>query len=77
MGALQALLKDSEAEVRAVAANKIKDFCQNLEVQNRESLIMNSILPFVKDLVADPNQHVKAALASVIMGLSPILGKTQ
>lgn len=25
--------------------------------------------------VADPNQHVKSALASVIMGLSPILGR--
>ena len=23
----------------------------------------------------DPNQHVKSALASVIMGLSPMLGK--
>lgn len=29
----------------------------------------------LQDLVADPNQHVKSALASVIMGLSPILGK--
>jgi serine/threonine-protein phosphatase 2A regulatory subunit A len=36
---------------------------------------MNNILPYVKELVADPNQHVKSALASVIMGLSPILGK--
>ena len=36
---------------------------------------MTNILPCVKDLVADANQHVKSALASVIMGLSPILGK--
>ncbi|XP_057244849.1 serine/threonine-protein phosphatase 2A 65 kDa regulatory subunit A alpha isoform-like, partial [Malurus melanocephalus] len=28
-----------------------------------------------KELVSDANQHVKSALASVIMGLSPILGK--
>lgn len=28
-----------------------------------------------KDLVTDGNQHVKSALAGVIMGLSPILGK--
>ncbi|XP_027526356.1 serine/threonine-protein phosphatase 2A 65 kDa regulatory subunit A alpha isoform-like, partial [Neopelma chrysocephalum] len=27
------------------------------------------------ELVSDANQHVKSALASVIMGLSPILGK--
>ncbi|KAK7808596.1 hypothetical protein U0070_015956 [Myodes glareolus] len=33
------------------------------------------ILPCIKELVSDANQHVKSALASVIMGLSPILGK--
>lgn len=34
-------------------------------------------LPFCppQELVSDANQHVKSALASVIMGLSPILGK--
>lgn len=36
---------------------------------------MTSILPVVKELVADPNTHVKSSLASIIMGLSPILGK--
>lgn len=36
---------------------------------------MTNILPIVQELVGDPNQHVKSALASVIMGLSPILGK--
>ena len=36
---------------------------------------MTNILPCVQDLVVDANQHVKSALASVIMGLSPILGK--
>lgn len=72
---MQSLLKDSEAEVRAAAANKVKDFCQALDPAYREPLIMTSILPYVKELVSDPNQHVKAALASVIMGLSPILGK--
>jgi serine/threonine-protein phosphatase 2A regulatory subunit A len=46
-----------------------------LAADNREQLIMTNILPCVKDLVSDANQHVKSALASVIMGLSPILGK--
>ena len=36
---------------------------------------MTQLLPCVKELVTDGNQHVKSALASVIMGLSPILGK--
>ncbi|CAB0006209.1 unnamed protein product [Nesidiocoris tenuis] len=75
VSALQSLLKDSEAEVRAAAANKVRDFCQALDPVYREGLIMSNILPYVKELVTDPNQHVKAALASVIMGLSPILGK--
>lgn len=61
--------------MRAAAAHKVRDFCQNLDSYQQESIIMTNILPFVKELVADPNQHVKSALASVIMGLSPILGK--
>ncbi|XP_050046362.2 uncharacterized protein, partial [Dermacentor andersoni] len=68
-------LKDCEAEVRAAAARKVKDFCQNLPPEVQEQLIMSNILPYVKDLVSDPNQHVKSVLASVIMGLSPILRK--
>jgi len=84
-------LRDTEAEVRAAAANKVCDFCRNLcpiasgtlsndpnatQTPNAvDSIIMTSILPVVKGLVTDTNQHVKSALASVIMGLSPILGK--
>lgn len=85
----QSLLRDTEAEVRAAAANKVCEFCRNLcppaapsndpnatQTSNAvDSIIMASILPVVKGLVADTNQHVKSALASVIMGLSPILGK--
>ncbi|XP_019624261.1 PREDICTED: serine/threonine-protein phosphatase 2A 65 kDa regulatory subunit A alpha isoform-like isoform X3 [Branchiostoma belcheri] len=73
--AFQGLLKDCEAEVRAAAANKVKEFCENLPADVRETTIMTNILPCVKELVTDANQHVKSALASVIMGLSPILGK--
>ena len=32
-------------------------------------------MPCVQQLANDANQHVKSALASVIMGLSPIIGK--
>lgn len=75
--AFQSLLKDTEAEVRAAAAHKVRDFCQHLDQHQQEAIIMSSVLPYVKELVADPNQHVKSALASVIMGLSPILGKNK
>uniref|UniRef100_H3AV76 Protein phosphatase 2 scaffold subunit Aalpha n=1 Tax=Latimeria chalumnae TaxID=7897 RepID=H3AV76_LATCH len=73
--AFQNLMKDCEAEVRAAASHKVKEFCENLSPDCRENVIMQQILPCVKELVSDANQHVKSALASVIMGLSPILGK--
>ncbi|XP_032494807.1 serine/threonine-protein phosphatase 2A 65 kDa regulatory subunit A beta isoform isoform X3 [Phocoena sinus] len=73
--AFQNLLKDCEAEVRAAAAHKVKELCENLPMEGRETIIMNQILPYIKELVSDTNQHVKSALASVIMGLSTILGK--
>uniref|UniRef100_A0A8C2R874 TOG domain-containing protein n=1 Tax=Capra hircus TaxID=9925 RepID=A0A8C2R874_CAPHI len=73
--AFQNLLKDCEAEVRAAAAHKVKELCENLPMEGRETMIMNQILPYIKELVSDTNQHVKSALASVIMGLSTILGK--
>ena len=73
----QSLLKDCEAEVRAAAAHKVRDFCKALDTSVQETVIMNNILPCVKELVVDANQHVKSALASVIMGLSPILGKNK
>ena len=53
----------------------MKDFCLNLDKGVQEQVIMTQLLPCVKELVTDANQHVKSALASVIMGLSPILGK--
>lgn len=73
--AFQNLLKDPEAEVRAAAAQKVKDFCQSLPTNDREQIIMTQILPCIKELVVDANQHVKTALAGVIMGLSPIVGE--
>lgn len=68
-------MKDPEAEVRAAAASKLKDFSTSLSTDTREQVIMAQILPCVKDMVGDMNQHVKSALASVIMGLAPLLGK--
>uniref|UniRef100_A0A8C8GAQ4 Protein phosphatase 2, regulatory subunit A, beta a n=1 Tax=Oncorhynchus tshawytscha TaxID=74940 RepID=A0A8C8GAQ4_ONCTS len=51
------------------------EFCENLPEDSRETIIMTHILSCVKELVSDTSQHVKSALASVIMGLSTILGK--
>lgn len=69
------MLKDSENEVRAQTSTKLKDFCAGLPESGRIETIMSEILPIVKDLVNDPNPHVKTALAGVIMNLAPILGQ--
>lgn len=37
--------------------------------------IIQNILPCVKDLATDQSQHVRAALATHISGLAPLLGK--
>nr|XP_005901603.1 PREDICTED: serine/threonine-protein phosphatase 2A 65 kDa regulatory subunit A beta isoform isoform X5 [Bos mutus] len=46
--AFQNLLKDCEAEVRAAAAHKVKELCENLPMEGRETIIMNQILPYIK-----------------------------
>ena len=69
----QASLEDHEAEVRAAAAAKVREFWQNLPKDSQELAIMRDILVHLKDLVSDANQHVKSAFASVIIGLAPVL----
>uniref|UniRef100_A0A2K6PR16 Protein phosphatase 2 scaffold subunit Abeta n=1 Tax=Rhinopithecus roxellana TaxID=61622 RepID=A0A2K6PR16_RHIRO len=46
--AFQNLLKDCEAEVRAAAAHKVKELGENLPIEDRETIIMNQILPYIK-----------------------------
>ena len=47
----QSLLKDCEAEVRAAASHKVREFCQNLDSSVQESVVLNNILPCIQDLV--------------------------
>uniref|UniRef100_A0A8C2QGG7 Phosphatase PP2A regulatory subunit A/Splicing factor 3B subunit 1-like HEAT repeat domain-containing protein n=1 Tax=Cricetulus griseus TaxID=10029 RepID=A0A8C2QGG7_CRIGR len=66
--------KDCEAEVRAAASHKVKEFCENLSADCCKNVIMTQILPCIKEPIrCQPT--FKSALASVIMGLSPIQGK--
>jgi hypothetical protein len=50
----QSLLKDCEAEVRAAASHKVREFCQNLDPAVQESVVLNNILPCIQDLVRYP-----------------------
>jgi len=70
-----ALLKDCEAEVKTASGKKVQSFCENVPAASQEEVIMGTLLPCVKDLVIDPNMHVKSALAGVIMGIAPLIGK--
>lgn len=49
-------------------------FCASLPEEGRRKGIIEDILPVIKPLTVDANQHVKIALASVVMGLAPLLG---
>ncbi|KAH8258950.1 hypothetical protein KR038_011071 [Drosophila bunnanda] len=72
--AFQALLKDSEVEVRAAATSGLLNFCAHLHKDDQVEIIIESFLPCIRDLILDPNPHIKSTLATVIMGLSPFLG---
>lgn len=65
------LLRDSEAEVRVAAAGKVSAFSKFLT----PVLIVTNIIPCVRELSMDSSQYVRAALASVVMELAPVLGK--
>lgn len=68
------LCKDTETEVRTAAACRIADVSLILLNGHKETVI-EEVMPIVRLLVSDKSEHVRAALGSVIMGLSPILGK--
>ncbi len=51
------------------------EFCQRLGEANRVTDFCRDILPCVQQLVTDQWEHVRASLATVIMGLSKIVGK--
>jgi serine/threonine-protein phosphatase 2A regulatory subunit A len=65
------LMQDEEAEVRTAAAFQVASTCKS----NPDVAVVASVLDCVKQLVEDPNQHVRAALASVVLDLAPSLGR--
>jgi serine/threonine-protein phosphatase 2A regulatory subunit A len=62
-------MKNYVAKVRATAYCKVKKFCENLPANCQDDVTMTQILPCIKELVSDATQHVKSALAFVIMFL--------
>lgn len=70
LGAFVEFLRDSEAEVRTVAASRFAEMSALVPVAEVAELL----LPCAQVLVRDQNEHVREALALVVTGVAPILG---
>ena len=70
LGAFLEFLRDSEAEVRTVAASRLAEMSQLVPAAEVAELL----LPCAQALVRDQNEHVREALALVVTGVAPILG---
>lgn len=66
------LMKDNEGEVRKAIAKQLPGFC---ELLTDVKIIESKIIPVVNELSEDPQENVRASLASTVAGLSPILPK--
>lgn len=72
------LMKDNEGEVRKAIAKQLPEFCKLLHdnIQNSATdIVLTKIIPIVDELSQDPQENVRASLASTITGLAPILQK--
>lgn len=66
------LMKDNEGEVRKAIAKQLPGFCKLIKDLK---IVETRIIPVVNELSQDPHENVRAALASAVTGLSPILPK--
>ncbi|KAH0916071.1 hypothetical protein HID58_030517, partial [Brassica napus] len=69
------LTKDDQDSVRLLAVEGCAALGKLLEPQDCVARILPVIVNFSQELSTDSSQHVRSALASVIMGMAPILGK--
>jgi serine/threonine-protein phosphatase 2A regulatory subunit A len=73
VGAFVVILKDVEPEVKTAACAQLPGFAALVPAD----ILLADVLPAVKDLSSDSSQHVRAALATNVSGLAPILGKEE
>lgn len=69
------LLQDQEKEVRTQAALRVPTICKDLDLADRQTIINTNVIRHVTDLCSDQSQHVRVAMASVLLDLGPVLGK--
>lgn len=68
------LMKDNEAEVRKAISKQLTGFSKFVN-KSDPSIVLSQIVPIVSQLSMDESETVRAALASEVTGLAPILGK--
>jgi serine/threonine-protein phosphatase 2A regulatory subunit A len=71
LSAFVSLLHDIEAEVRVAAASQVPGVCA---LATNSEVVLNTIIPCVRELVTDPSQHVRSSIATQISALAPIIG---
>ena len=70
------LTDDNEGEVRKAIAKQLPGFCKLLsKYPSTKGAILNKIIPVVNELSQDDQDNVRAALATTITDLSPIIEK--
>ncbi|KAA3476017.1 Armadillo-like helical [Gossypium australe] len=69
------LTQDDQDSVRLLAVEGCAALGKLLEPQDCVAHILPVIVNFSQELSTDSSQHVRSALASVIMGMAPVLGK--
>lgn len=62
---------DKENELKTITATNLKILVQYLEPED----IINKITPLINSLSEDRNAYVRAALASSVLSIAPIIGK--
>uniref|UniRef100_A0A7S3UYY7 Phosphatase PP2A regulatory subunit A/Splicing factor 3B subunit 1-like HEAT repeat domain-containing protein n=1 Tax=Aplanochytrium stocchinoi TaxID=215587 RepID=A0A7S3UYY7_9STRA len=67
------LLKDEEAEVRTAAVFKVTEVAALLK--KHQQIINETFIPELQNLATDSCDHVRSALACVIMSMAPVVGK--
>lgn len=69
------LLQDQEAEVRTQAVLRLPNVGAEFEASDRQLILTTNILPHIVELCSDSSQHVRVAVASVLVETAPLLGK--
>lgn len=69
------LFKDIEGEVRASCTENLGTICIQWPKATRTSIINDTMLPIIKNLVNDPNPPVKEAMGTSLIDIAEIIGK--